>query len=287
VSKRPTTSPVNPRVTSRERSRRQFLAAAAAAPAAAAVAATASSPAAAPAPTLVDTSARFARHRVRATIERPPQAVVDGFRRVSREVVTEHVGRSQMMDPAIKPLLGRDWSVVGPAVTVDIDAFDHLMSIAAIGVARRGDVVVVAARGHMASAVWGGGLTMSAKNLGLEAVLVDGAVMDTRAILAREVPVFCRGSHPAHGTREKPGSVNVPVACGGVIVHPGDLILGDLDGVVVVRRESATEVLAACEEKSARLRQSAAAMGAQQGRTFFDLIGGRATIERAGVEWID
>ena len=238
-------------------------------------------------PTLVDTSQRFGRYRVNATIARPSSAVVTGFRNVAREVVTEHLGRSQLMDPALKPLLGRDWNVVGPAVTVDLDAFDHLMCIAAIGVARPGDVIVVAARGLTDLAVWGGGLTMSAKNVGIEAIVVDGAVMDTRAILAREVPVFCRGSHPAHGSRERPGSVNVPVTVGDVIVHPGDLILGDLDGLMVVRREDAARVLAACEEKTAALRRAAAAMAGQQPRTFFDLIGGKDTIVRAGVEWID
>jgi 4-hydroxy-4-methyl-2-oxoglutarate aldolase len=277
-----------------ESSRRQFLATAAtvlpagAAMAAGAVAVNAPAkptPAAAAPNTLVDTSAKFARHVVHATIERPPAEIVARFRDCAREVVTEHVGRSQMMDPAIKPLLGRNWNVVGPAVTVDIDSFDHLMSIAAIGVAKKGDVIVVAARGHLASAVWGGGLTHSAKNIGVEAIVVDGAVMDTRAILEREVPVFCRGSHPSHGTREKPGSVNVPVSCAGVIVNPGDLVFGDLDGIVVVRREDAAAVLAACEEKTARLRQAAGAM--TQGKTFFDIVGGKEPFVRAGVKWID
>ncbi len=260
----------------------------AAAPAHGATGERAAAAAAAPAvPQLVDTSQKFGHYRVNATIARPAPEVVSGFRNVAREVVTEHLGRSQLMDPALKPLLGRDWNIVGPAVTVDLDAFDHLMCIAAIGVARPGDVIVVAARGLTDLAVWGGGLTMSAKNVGVEAIVVDGAVMDTRAILAREVPVFCRGSHPAHGTREKPGSVNVPVTVGDVIVHPGDLVLGDLDGLMVVRRDDAARVLAACEAKTAQLRRAAAAMGGQQPRTFFDLIGGKDTIVRAGVEWVD
>jgi 4-hydroxy-4-methyl-2-oxoglutarate aldolase len=261
--------------------RRDFLAVAMAATA---TTATAAAPTV---PKLVDTSQKFGRYRVNATIPRPAPEVVRGFRNVAREVVTEHVGRSQLMDPGLKPLLGRDWNVIGPAVTVDLDAFDHLMCIAAIGVAQPGDVIVVAARGLTDLAVWGGGLTTSAKNVGLEAIVVDGAVMDTRMILAREVPVFCRGSHPAHGTREKPGSVNVPVTVGGVIVHPGDLILGDLDGLMVVRREDAARALAACEAKTEALRRAAAQMGGQQPRTFFELIGGKETIVRAGVEWVD
>lgn len=274
---------------SRKTDRREFLTVAAALPAAgatASVAAARNASAAAPVPPLVDTSLRFGRHVVRASIERPPAELVGRFRQIAREVVVEHCSRGQIMDPAIKPLASRDWSIIGPAVTVNLEAYDHLMCVAALGVAQPGDVIVVAAQGRLHQGVWGSGLTLSARNLGVEAVVVDGAVMDTRAILARELPVFSRGSHPAHGSREKPGSVNVPVSCGGVLVNPGDLILGDLDGIVVVRREDAAAVLAACEAKSAQLRSAAAAMGTSK-KTFFDLIGGREAIVRAGVEWIE
>lgn len=107
----------------------------------------------------------------------------------------------------------------------------------------------------MAQGIWGSGLTTSAKNIGVEAVIVDGAVLNTNIILDRQLPVFCRGSHPAHGTRDKPGSVNVPVSCGGVIVNPGDLILGDMDGVLVVPRADALKIAVACDERTARRRQ--------------------------------
>lgn len=264
--------------------RRDFLLAAAAAPIGAAAAA--ATPVAPASPGLSDTSAQVSHHRVHATIERPAPEMVERFRRIVREVVTEHLGKSQIMDPAIKALVGRPWDIVGPAVTVDLDSFDHLMCIAALGVARRGDVIVVAAHGHTGQAVWGSGLTTSARNIGIEAVVVDGAVLNTNIILQRELPVFCRASHPVHGSREKPGSVNVPVSCGGVIVQPGDLILGDLDGIVVVPRVDAGQIAMACEERTARLLKNREAM-LGQGKTFFELVGGRATIERAGVQWIE
>jgi 4-hydroxy-4-methyl-2-oxoglutarate aldolase len=235
---------------------------------------------------LIDTSAKFARHRVYTRIERPAAETIARFRAIAREVVTEYVGRSQIMDPQIKPLVGRDWAIVGPAVTVQLDAFDHLMSVAAISVARPGDVIVIGANGHLASAVWGSGLSMSARKVGVEAVVVDGAVMDARAILAQGLPVWCRGSHCAHGTREKPGSVNVPISCGGVIVHPGDIVFGDLDGIVVVRRQDAEALLADCELKTKDLKQAGAAMTSSN-VTFFDLIGGRKTFEKVGVEWVE
>lgn len=225
-------------------------------------------------------------HKVYATIERPPADLIARFKAVMREVVTENLTRDRFMDPAIKPLNGRDWTIVGPAITVKLEAFDHLMSIAAVGVAKAGDVIVIAANGHLHSAVWGGGLTSSARNIGVEAVVVDGAVMDTRAILSREVPVFCRGSHPSHGTWEKPGSINVPVACGGVIVEPGDIVCGDLDGVVVVPKRDAERIIVACEEKTARLRQGGAEMAANKS-TLFHRRGGKDLLKKYGVEWID
>jgi len=225
-------------------------------------------------------------HKVHATIERPPADLIARFKKVMREVVTENLPRSQYMDPGIKPLALRDWTIVGPAVTVKIETFDHLMSIAALGVVKPGDVIVIAANGHLHSAVWGGGLTLSAKHKGVEAVIVDGAVMDTRAILSREVPVFCRGMHPSHGTWEKPGSVNVPVSCGGVIVNPGDIVCGDLDGVIVVPRKEAARIVEACEKKTAFLGTVRAELTGNKS-TLFDVRGGKDFIKKAGVEWID
>ncbi len=225
-------------------------------------------------------------HKVIATIERPSSELIERYKAAMREVVTENIPRSQLMDPAIKPLANRDWSIVGPAVTVKIETFDHLMSIAALGVVKPGDVIVVAANGHLNSAVWGGGLTLSAKHLGVEAVIVDGAVMDSRAILSREVPVWCRGSYPAHGTWEKPGSVNVPVSAGGVIVNPGDIILGDLDGVIVVPRGDAEKIIIPVEEKTKLLLERRKNMIATKG-TLYSVRGGKDYVKSKGVEWID
>jgi regulator of RNase E activity RraA len=225
-------------------------------------------------------------HIVNATIERPSAALIARFKAAMREVVTENVSRAQLMDPAIKPLNGRDWSIVGPAVTVKIESFDHLMSIAALGVAKPGDVIVIAANGHLNSAVWGGGLTLSATHIGVEAVVVDGAVMDTRAILSRGLPVWCRGSYPAHGTWEQPGSVNVPVAAGGVLVNPGDIICGDLDGIIVVPRDQAERIIVACEEKTARIQQVGKDLIAAK-TTLFEKRGGKEMIKKAGVKWND
>jgi len=272
--------------------RRAVLSAAgAAAGAVAGAAASSASPVASPSATAQPTFATSpdvpaGPHRVVSRIERPPPEVVARFRQVVREFVTDAVGRSQWMDPAIKPVADRDWNLCGPAVTVKLEAVDHLMCIAALGVAQPGDVIVVAANGVTHTAVWGGGLTLSAKNLGAAGVVVDGAVLDSHMIVERNLPVFSRGRHPAHGSWKTPGSVNVPVSCGGVVVNPGDLVFGDLDGVVVVRREQALAVLEECEAKSKILLATRERMNASR-ETFFSLRGGRAMVEKAGVTWVD
>ena len=260
-------------------SRRSFLVSGAAS-------ATTAATAAAPPTFATSPDAPAGPHLVVSRIERPPADVVARFKKVVREFVTDAVGRSQWMDLAIKPVADRDWSLCGPAVTVKLEAVDHLMCIAALGVAQPGDVIVVAANGVTHTAVWGGGLTLSAKNLGAEGVVVDGAVLDSHMILERGLPVFARGRHPAHGTWKTPGSVNVPVSCGGVVVNPGDLVFGDLDGVVVVRREQALAVLEECEAKSKILLATRARMNVSK-ETFFSLRGGRALVEKAGVTWLD
>jgi len=268
-------------------SRRNFLAAGAASATAAATASAAEPSGTTAQPTYATSpDAPAGPHLVVSRIERPPADVVARFKKVVREFVTDAVGRSQWMDLAIKPVADRDWSLCGPAVTVKLEAVDHLMCIAALGVAQPGDVIVVAANGVTHTAVWGGGLTLSAKNLGAEGVVVDGAVLDSHMILERGLPVFARGRHPAHGSWKTPGSVNVPVSCGGVVVNPGDLVFGDLDGVVVVRREQALAVLEECEAKSKILLATRARMNASKD-TFFSLRGGRAMVEKAGVTWLD
>lgn len=267
-------------------SRRDLLMSGAAAAAAASTPAAGSASAAAQPTFATSPDAPAGPHRVVSRIERPPADVVARFKKVVREFVTDAVGRSQWMDLAIKPVADRDWSLCGPAVTVKLEAVDHLMCIAALGVAQPGDVIVVAANGVTNTAVWGGGLTLSAKNLGVEGVVVDGAVLDSHMILERALPVFSRGRHPAHGSWKTPGSVNVPISCGGVVVNPGDLVFGDLDGVVVVRREQALAVLEECEAKSKILLGTRARMNASK-ETFFSLRGGRALVEKAGVTWED
>jgi 4-hydroxy-4-methyl-2-oxoglutarate aldolase len=225
-------------------------------------------------------------YRVVSQIERPDPALVDRFRDIhfTALLMVCNLGRSQIMDRGIKPLAGRDWFICGPAVTVKVDFPDVLMSAAATMVCQPGDVIVVAANGCMDAGVWGGSLTRSCKIKGCSGIVIDGVVECTNPILEAELPVFCRGVYPVPGTFEKPGSVNVPVSCGGVTVEPGDLIVGNQDGIAVLPRRELPAIVEAVEERTRLTRQAIASQKSTQG-LFFEIYGGYDRIRKAGVVW--
>jgi 4-hydroxy-4-methyl-2-oxoglutarate aldolase len=109
--------------------------------------------------------------------------------------------------------------------------------------ARPGDVLVLSSRGAMTSAVWGHVMTVAAKRAGLGGVVVDGCIRDADENRADTFPIFARGAAPAGPHKKWPCSINVPVSCGGVAVLPGDIVIGDGDGIVVVPARRAEEVL--------------------------------------------
>ncbi len=224
--------------------------------------------------------------KVVARIERPPRALVERFRPIRLEVLVQLLTGRGLMDSAIKPLALQNWRIVGPALTAEPAGTDTMGGIMAVGVAQPGDVVVMAAQGDCSAGCWGGGLTLSAEHIGCEGVVVDGAVLDARMILQRSTPVFCRTSTARHVIADVPGSINIDVTCGGVGVQPGDLIVGELDGVIAIPRASLEALIGPAEDRNRRLEEAGRALAASRG-TLFDLRGGRAMLEAKGVDWIE
>jgi 4-hydroxy-4-methyl-2-oxoglutarate aldolase len=159
------------------------------------------------------------------------------------------VGPRQVMDPGIKPL-DVTWRVCGPAFTVRPEfADDQLMSKIAGKYVKPGDVVVVDATGSRL-ANWGASMAHGIKQMGAAGLVLDGYVLTEDLLRLREnIPVFCRGTMSISAGGTRPGWLNVPVICGGVIVNPGDLILGDGDGVVVVPQGRIAEIVATVEAR--------------------------------------
>ena len=224
-------------------------------------------------------------NKLYAGIQRPSRALIDRYRTVLVDQLVKHLAPSQLMDSAIKPLCHRDVRIVGPAVTAVSEHPDFMMGILATGVAQAGDVILIAPGEAAAGAAWGAGLTISADIVGCEGVVVDGLVIDTHKMLQCETPVFCRGSTLRTRPNDRHGSINVEAICGGVRIRPGDLIVGDLDGVCVVPAGDVERLIASLEDGSRRILDGAERMRADR-TTIFDRMGGRALAADLGIEWL-
>ena len=187
--------------------------------------------------------------------------VIRDFERVSPEVVAQAAtfassiladvaGRRGALHGRIAPL-APSMRFAGPALTVEVRPGDNLMIHAALAVAKPGDVIVVDGKGDLSSALMGEIMSHQAVALGVVAVVIDGAVRDSEAIREMGFPMFAAGLNPNGPTKSVSGRLNHPVSVGGVSVCPGDLVVGDADGVTVIERDKAAAMLPLAAEKVA------------------------------------
>jgi regulator of RNase E activity RraA len=188
---------------------------------------------------------------VRRNFPRPPEALVARFRDVPTGWVVDANGRRGALDYRIRPIT-RAMRFAGVALTVHSRARDNLAPYAAIAHAKPGDVLVVAADAYEEASVAGDILLGMAKNKGVIALVTDGMVRDVDGLNAVGIPIFARGLSPNSPYKDGPGEIGVPVAIGGVTVNPGDLVVGDQDGIVVVAREALAAVADALAEVKAK-----------------------------------
>jgi regulator of RNase E activity RraA len=188
--------------------------------------------------------------RVRASFERVDPEVVDGFRAFETPSVSDLMNRLYTMDPGIRLLTPIDGPLVGCACTVKVFPGDNLMVHKSLDVAQPGDVIVVDAAGSTTNAALGDMISMKARHRGVAGFVVDGLVRDLPGILGLgDVTVFARGVTPLGPLHRGPGEVGYPVSVGRIVVRPGDVIVGDENGVVVVPREVAPELLERLRDK--------------------------------------
>ena len=138
------------------------------------------------------------------------------------------------LDAAIKPLDPACATILGTAITCETGPNDNLAILAALSLARPGDVVVSATEGFSHSAVVGDNVAIMAKNKGVAGIVVDGMMRDLAGLLPVGLPLFCRGITPNSCVRSGPGRVGLPVVVGGLTVGSGDVVIGDRDGIVIV-----------------------------------------------------
>jgi 4-hydroxy-4-methyl-2-oxoglutarate aldolase len=195
--------------------------------------------------------------------------MLDTLKRLGSATVHEAQGQTGALASGIKPI-DATLRVAGPVLTVRAEPGDNLIVHYALTLARPGDVIVIDAGGFLECGLWGDILTLAAIKAGVAGVVVDGAIRDAESIVAMRFPAFARGLSIRAPQKSRTGAVNCPVSCGGVVIEPGDIVVGDRDGVVAVASARCASVLAAAEqreEKENRLRA-----GIEAGRTTVELL---------------
>lgn len=166
-------------------------------------------------------------------------------------VVSDDLDRSGAMGAAMAPLAS-GMNFAGQALTVRTMAGDNGPLHHAVTLAWPGCVLVIDARSHLDTAVWGGVLTAAAMARGVSAVVVDGAVRDAAELRQSGMAVFALGISPCGPQKGEHGAINVPIACAGMPVAPGDLVVGDDDGITVVRPDQMGGLLEKCRARLAK-----------------------------------
>jgi 4-hydroxy-4-methyl-2-oxoglutarate aldolase len=185
---------------------------------------------------------------VRRKFARPRRDLVAKLERAQTGHIVDALHGRAALDHRIKPVDPECAQFVGPALTCQTGADDNLAILAALVLAEPGDVIVVAADGFSETAVVGDNVTMMAKNKGVTAIVIDGMARDSTGIVPVGLPVFSRGITPNSCVRSGPGKVGLPIVCGGVAVQPGDVVLGDRDGVVVIPQAQLEAVVTVLDE---------------------------------------
>lgn len=185
---------------------------------------------------------------IRRTIERVPAELVREARKFQASILADVGGRRGSLGGRIQPL-ARSMKVAGPAFTVEVRPGDNLMIHAALVLAKPGDVIVVDGKGDLSCALTGALMAAHAQKAGIAGFVIDGAVRDTEECARGGFPIFAAGANPNGPLKNSGGRINWPVSLAGTAVNPGDLIVGDADGVVVVPRELAAAIVGAAQAK--------------------------------------
>ena len=184
--------------------------------------------------------------------ELPPAEIVEGYKSLPAANVADCMGRLSALSSEIRLLSSPESEImVGVALTVKARPGDNLMIHAALAIAKPGDVIVVDGEGGLSSALMGEIMSQQCVALGVAAVVIDGAVRDSEAICELGFPMFAAGLNPNGPTKSVAGRLNHPISIGGVSVNPGDLVVGDADGVTVIEREKAAAMLPLAAQKVA------------------------------------
>jgi len=195
-------------------------------------------------------SANASLSDIRRDFERVSPEIVRKANEYAASILADVAGRRGTLDGRIAAVSPKV-KMAGPAFTVEVRAGDNLMIHAAMSMAKPGDILVVDGKGDRSCALMGSIMINACKKMNLGGVVLDAALRDIDEVRDLGFPVYCVGTNPNGPTKFVPGRINWPISCGGISVNPGDLIVGDADGVVVVEREKAESLLGQAAKKVA------------------------------------
>lgn len=181
-------------------------------------------------------------------ISRTDKKILERLKELGTCLISDAMKNFNTMYHSIKPI-DEEIRFAGNAITVRMRSADNLMLHKAIALAKEGDVIVVDTYGSESNSIFGEMMATAALKTGVAGIVIDGGIRDILELKKMKAPVFAKCITPAVGDKHGPGEINYPISCGGVAVNPGDVIVGDANGVVVINRNMVEEVLALAEEK--------------------------------------
>ena len=218
------------------------------------------------------------------TIDRVAAETVAGYRGIGVATVHEAQGRKGLLSSAMRPIY-RPVHIAGPAVTCEVAPGDNWMIHVAVEQCRKGDILVVAPSSPCEDGYFGELLATQLKVRGVVGVILDTGCRDVAELTKMEFPAWSTAIFAQGTVKETIGNVNRPLICAGQLVNPGDLIVADDDGVVVVRRKDADAVLKACiarEAKEAKSRERYL-----KGESSLDMYDMRGRLAEKGLKYLD
>jgi 4-hydroxy-4-methyl-2-oxoglutarate aldolase len=224
------------------------------------------------------------KYRIIKNIRRADAEVIRTLGAQGVATIHEAQGRAGLLRPYLRPIYATA-RVAGSAVTVSCQPGDNLMIHAAIEVCQPGDVLVVATTSESTDGMFGELLATSCQAHGIAGLVIDAGVRDVADLTAMSFPVWAKAISAQGTVKATPGSVNIEIVCAGALIRPGDCVIGDQDGVVIVRREAAAEVARLGAARIEKEQQSRERLKA--GELGVDFYGLRARLKELGVEYTD